>query len=229
MEEDQGLKETPDNQCVKASAEGNTNETTEGMAPQTSNVDSDRRPPGETEVRYSRLKLFKKVTQKSLEKCIDHASFNTFASMFRPLYKKNPQKMEKIHKQFIDELRKAVQEDISRLIEEGQLELKLNELDKLEKAARNKSDPAWRPSGIPEQDFSSFLIPYYEKQDAYMKRQLKKIRAENAVLAQKVQAGRKKIAETENCIAMAFDELKATLAEFERSASSFCPADVFDV
>lgn len=36
-----------------------------------------------------------------------------------------------------------VKEDISRLIEEGRLELKLNELDKLEKAAKNSTDPAW--------------------------------------------------------------------------------------
>lgn len=37
----------------------------------------------------------------------------------------------------------SVKEDINRLIEEGRLELKLNELDKLEKAAKNNTDPAW--------------------------------------------------------------------------------------
>lgn len=36
-------------------------------------------------------------------------SFNRFASTFRPLYKKNPQRLESIHKQFIEELRKTVQ------------------------------------------------------------------------------------------------------------------------
>lgn len=65
-----------------------------------------------------------------------------------------------------------------------------------------------RPSGVPEQDFCSFLMPYYQKQEAYMKLELKKIREENAALAQKVQAGRERIAETENCIAMAVDEWK---------------------
>lgn len=29
--------------------------------------------------------------------------------MFRPFYKKNPQMMENIHKQFIEELKKAIQ------------------------------------------------------------------------------------------------------------------------
>lgn len=32
-----------------------------------------------------------------------------FASMFRPLYKKNPQKMESIHKKFAEELQKTIQ------------------------------------------------------------------------------------------------------------------------
>lgn len=41
-----------------------------------------------------------------------------------------------------------VKEDISRLIEEGQLELKLNELDKLEKAAKKNPDPAWSVNSI---------------------------------------------------------------------------------
>ncbi|GLD74367.1 polyamine-modulated factor 1-like protein [Lates japonicus] len=156
-------------------------------------------------------------------------SFNRFASTFRPLYKKNPQRMESIHKQFIEELRKSIQEDISRLTEEGHLEFKLNELDKLERAAKNKPAPAWRPSGVPEQDLCSFLMPYYQKQEAYMRLELKKIQAENAALAQKVQAGRESIAQTENRISAAVDEWKASVTEFETLASSLCPADVFDV
>lgn len=36
-----------------------------------------------------------------------------------------------------------MKEDINRLIEEGQLDLKLNELDKLERATKDSPDPAW--------------------------------------------------------------------------------------
>lgn len=36
-----------------------------------------------------------------------------------------------------------VKEDISRLVEEGQLDFKLNELDKLEHAAKNNPNSAW--------------------------------------------------------------------------------------
>lgn len=65
-----------------------------------------------------------------------------------------------------------------------------------------------RPSGVPEQDFCSFLMPYYQKQEAYMRRELKKIQAENAALAQKVQSGRESIAQTENRISATVDEWK---------------------
>ncbi|XP_070769789.1 polyamine-modulated factor 1 [Enoplosus armatus] len=222
-------KETVENVCVKDCAENKSNEATGEVSSQMSNPGSVCKPSEETEARYNRLKLFNKVMQKSLEKFIDHASFNRFASAFRPLYKKNPQRMESIHKQFIEELRRTVQEDISRLIEEGRLEFKLNELDKLESAAKNNPDAAWRPSGVPEQDFCSFLMPYYQKQEAYMRLELKKIQAENADLAQKVQAGRESIAQTEHRISTAVDEWKASVTEFERLASSLCPADVFDV
>ncbi|XP_061581482.1 polyamine-modulated factor 1 [Cololabis saira] len=187
------------------------------------------KPSEETAGRYDRMKLFDKVMQKSLNKFIEHASFKGFANMFRPLYKKNPQRMESIHKQFTEELERTIQEDIARLIDEGMLEFKLNELDKLEGAAKNNQDPAWRPSGIPELDFSSFLMPYYKKQEAYMRLELKKIQTENAALAQKVRVGRENIAQTEQRISTAVDEWKVSVTEFEKLSSSLCPGDVFDV
>ncbi|XP_040028586.2 polyamine-modulated factor 1 [Gasterosteus aculeatus] len=190
---------------------------------------SDCKRPDEAEGRFKRRKLFDKVMQKSLEKFIDHASFNRFASTFRPLYKKNRQRMESIHKQFIEELQRNIQEDISRLIKEGRLDIKLNELDQLEAAAKNNAEPAWRPSGVPEQDFCSFLMPYYKKQENYMRQELKKIQAENAALSQKAQAGRESLAQTEQRISTTVDEWKASTTELERMASSLHPADVFDV
>ncbi|XP_034400020.1 polyamine-modulated factor 1 [Cyclopterus lumpus] len=231
MEESEGAtqKETVVEICVKTPAVDRMNEATGDVSSQTTIPGSGSKPPEEKEARFKRLKLFDKVMQKSLEKFIDHASFNRFASTFRPLYKKNPQKMESIHKQFIEELQRAIREDISRLIEEGSLEFKLNELDQLENAAKKNADPAWRPSGVPEQDFCSFLMPYYQKQEKYMRQELNKIQAENAALSQKAQAGRESLAQTEYRISTTVDEWKASVTEFERLASSLHPADVFDV
>nr|XP_020501518.1 polyamine-modulated factor 1-like [Labrus bergylta] len=217
--------ETVDSKDVKDSSETLTNDATGEVSSKSGSV---CKTSEETEAKYMRLKLFDKVMQKSLERFIQHASFNRFASTFRPLYKKNPQRMESIHKQFIEELQGAIKDDINRLIEEGQLEFKLNELDKLEKTTKNNPNPVWRPSGIPEQDFCSFLMPYYQKQEAYLRLELKKIQAENAALAQRVQTGRESITQTEHHISTAVEEWKASVTEFERMASSLCPADVFD-
>ncbi|XP_008281853.1 polyamine-modulated factor 1 [Stegastes partitus] len=227
MEEGKEATQAAPSVCGDECTEKKTNEATGEVSSQNSGAPS--KPTEETEARYSRLKLFNKVMQESLNKFVEYASFNRFASAFRPLYEKNPQRMESIHKQFIEELKRTIQEDIGRLIEEGHLELKLKELDKLESAAKNNPDPAWRPTGDPEQDLCSFLMPYYQKQEAYMRLELKKIQAENAALAQKVQAGRDSIAQAEQRISTAVDEWKASVTEFERLATSLCPADVFDV
>ncbi|XP_077434440.1 polyamine-modulated factor 1 [Vanacampus margaritifer] len=175
----------------------------------------------------NRLKLYNKVVEKSLEKFTDYASSDRFSSMFHQLYKMNRQMMENIHKQFVEELQRAIKDDISILNEEAKIESKLNELDKLESAARNNPDPVWRPSGVPEQDFSSFIIHVYQKQKAYFRRELKKVQAENADLALKVQAGRERIAQTEHLISTAAAEWEASAIEIE-SLSSSCPAEVFD-
>uniref|UniRef100_A0A3B4ADZ7 Uncharacterized protein n=1 Tax=Periophthalmus magnuspinnatus TaxID=409849 RepID=A0A3B4ADZ7_9GOBI len=177
-----------------------------------SKTESNTTPDEGAQARFSRIKLFEKVMKKSLENFIELASFNRFTSTFRPLYKRNPQRMENIYKQFIEELQRAIQNDITRLLEEGRLESKLNELDKLEDAAKDKTDPAWRPSGVPEQDLCSFLMPYYQKQEAYMRLELKKIQAENASLAEKVLAGRELLSQTEHRISATVEDWKVISA-----------------
>ncbi|KAJ8015590.1 hypothetical protein DPEC_G00027690 [Dallia pectoralis] len=181
----------------------------------------------------NRLLLFNKVIEKSLQKFISDARFQRFAQTFHPFYKKNPKETENIHKQFIEHLQRNIQDDIAKLIEEGELQCKLDELDKIEKAAKNSPDPAWRPSGVPEEDLCSFVMPYYLKQEAYLKRELKKIREENAALALRVQNGRDGISRTEERIATAVDEWKisaqASFNEFQTLSSSLCPPGTFDV
>ncbi|KAM3867152.1 polyamine-modulated factor 1 [Diretmus argenteus] len=224
-----------------AEAPGGTSSSTGAEAPGGTSSSTGAEAPGGTsastgaEAPRGRLKLFNKVMEKCLTKLIGDASFHRFANTFHPFYKKNPQickrnpqVMEQIHKNFIEDLQRLIQEDINVLVDEGQLECKLVELDELEKAAKN-TDPAWRPSGVPEQDLCSFVMPYYQKQEVFLRQKLKKIQAENAALAQRVQAGRETIAQTEQRIATAADEWKASVRENQRLASPLCPADIFDV
>lgn len=54
-----------------------------------------------------------------------------------------------------------LKEDISRLIKEGRLDIKLNELDQLEAAAKNNAEPAWSVSStkttLPS---TTFCLPF---------------------------------------------------------------------
>ncbi|XP_016092753.1 polyamine-modulated factor 1 [Sinocyclocheilus grahami] len=147
-----------------------------------------------------RLKLFGKVMEKSLQWLLDNASFDRFSHCFQPVSKQNPQLTEAMHKQFISQLQTLVQREISTVIEEGDLQVKLEELDRLEELAKDTPRAAWRPSGVPEQDVCSGLVSYYKKQEEYMRIQLKKVQKENAGLAQKVQAGRENITHTEGTV-----------------------------
>ncbi|NP_001290725.1 polyamine-modulated factor 1 [Esox lucius] len=187
---------------------------------------------GESEPRGNRLLLFNTVIEKSLLKFMSDARFHRASQIFHPLYKKNPQETEKIHKQFIEHLQRSIQDDITKLIEEGDLQCKLDKLDQLG-AASNSQDAAWRPSGVPEQDLCSFVMSYYMKQEAYLKRELRKIREENTALAERVQAGREGIGRTEQHIATTVDEWKvsaqASFNEFQILSSSPCPPATFDV
>ncbi|XDV36950.1 hypothetical protein PO909_006654 [Leuciscus waleckii] len=162
-----------------------------------------------------RLKLFSKVMEKSLQWLLDNASFDRFSHCFQPLSKQNPQLTEAMHKQFISQLQTLVQKEIATVIEEGDLQVKLEELDKLEELAKDTPQAAWRPSGVPEQDVCSGLVSYYKKQEEYMRIQLKKLQKENAALAQKVQAGRENITHTEQRIASGVEEWRASLEDLE--------------
>ncbi|XP_053487720.1 polyamine-modulated factor 1 [Ictalurus furcatus] len=184
--------------------------------------------PVKCEPRRSRLKVFNKVMEKSLQRLIADASFNRFAHSFHPLCKQNPQMAEVIHKQFISDLQKAIQEDINKVIEEGDLQVKLEELDRLEEQAKDTPGPTWRPSGVPEQDVCSVLIPYHRGQEEYVRRELRKLQKENAALAQRVQSGRDTITHTEQRISAAVDEWKASVADLESFVSSLCPSENFE-
>ncbi|KAL2077841.1 hypothetical protein ACEWY4_027345 [Coilia grayii] len=176
----------------------------------------------------NRLKIFNKVVEKSLQRLIADASFHRFAQSFHPFYKENPEKTKQIHQQFIASLQKHIQDDINKVVEECELQCKLEELDRLCDLAKENTEDAWRPSGVPEQDISSFLMPYYKKQELIMKRELEKLRRENAELAKKVQDGRGAIASMEQRIAAAVDEWKAPLEDLRVCISAICPEEPFD-
>uniref|UniRef100_A0A8C4PB04 Polyamine modulated factor 1 n=1 Tax=Dromaius novaehollandiae TaxID=8790 RepID=A0A8C4PB04_DRONO len=92
------------------------------------------------------------------------------------------------------------QEEIQEVKEEGNLEALFNSLDKIVEEAKEQEEPAWRPSGIPEEDVRSAMVPYLLKHRAYLRKVLKEKEEENRKLAEAVLAGRDRIAELQRLI-----------------------------
>ncbi|NXU81003.1 PMF1 factor, partial [Oreotrochilus melanogaster] len=92
------------------------------------------------------------------------------------------------------------QEEIQEVKTEGNLELLFNSLDKIVEEAKDQEEPAWRPSGIPEEDIQSSLIPYLLKHRAFLRKFLKEKEEENRKIAGMVLAGRERIAELQELI-----------------------------
>uniref|UniRef100_A0A2K6LL25 Polyamine modulated factor 1 n=2 Tax=Rhinopithecus TaxID=542827 RepID=A0A2K6LL25_RHIBE len=86
-------------------------------------------------------------------------------------------------------------EEISDIKEEGNLEAVLNALDKIVEEGKDRKEPAWRPSGIPEKDLHSVMAPYFLQQRDTLWRHVQKQEAENQQLADAVLAGRRQVEE----------------------------------
>uniref|UniRef100_A0A2K5I5P2 Polyamine modulated factor 1 n=1 Tax=Colobus angolensis palliatus TaxID=336983 RepID=A0A2K5I5P2_COLAP len=89
----------------------------------------------------------------------------------------------------------AAGEEISDIKEEGNLEAVLNALDKIVEEGKDRKEPAWRPSGIPEKDLHSVMAPYFLQQRDTLRRHVQKQEAENQQLADAVLAGRRQVEE----------------------------------
>ncbi|NXN24141.1 PMF1 factor, partial [Nycticryphes semicollaris] len=127
-------------------------------------------------------------------------SYQRFANCYRCFYKLQPEMTRSIYDQFVSQLQTSVKEEIQEVKDEGNLEMLFNSLDKIVEEAKNQEEPAWRPSGIPEEDVRSTMVPYLLKHRSYLRKILKEKEEENRKVAEFVLAGRDKIAELQQLI-----------------------------
>ncbi|CAN2390124.1 Polyamine-modulated factor, partial [Pristimantis euphronides] len=120
-------------------------------------------------------------------------SYQRFTRCYQKFYKLQPEITRCIYDQFVSQLHASINAEIQEIKLEGNLEVVLDSLDKLQRDAGNATDLQWRPSGIPEEDVHSHLVPYLLKQREYLHMLLTQQQLENARLAQSVLAGREKI------------------------------------
>ncbi|NXP20021.1 PMF1 factor, partial [Scytalopus superciliaris] len=147
-----------------------------------------------------RAQVFSTVVDAFLKKLLAAGSYQKFASCYRCFYKLQPQLTRSIYDQFLSQLQSSITEEIQEVKSEGNLEGLFNSLDKIVEEAKAREEPAWRPSGIPEQDVRSALVPYLLKHRSYLRQVLREQQEENRKVAESVLAGRDRIVELQQLI-----------------------------
>uniref|UniRef100_A0A670JUA2 Polyamine modulated factor 1 n=1 Tax=Podarcis muralis TaxID=64176 RepID=A0A670JUA2_PODMU len=146
-------------------------------------------------------------------------SYHRFAKCYSRLYKVQPELTKCVYNQFIAHLQTSFREEIQDLKEEGNLSVLFKSLDELAEEAKKRSTPAWRPSGIPEEDIHSAVVPYLLKQRRFLQKAIKEKEEANSRLAEAVLAGRKRIADLQ-------EEIRKSKEEWQVSGASqvACPS-----
>uniref|UniRef100_A0A803VQP2 Polyamine modulated factor 1 n=1 Tax=Ficedula albicollis TaxID=59894 RepID=A0A803VQP2_FICAL len=127
-------------------------------------------------------------------------SYQRFVSCYYSFYKLQPQLTKSIYDQFISQLQTSIKEEIQEVKNEGNLEELFSSLDKIVEEAKGREEPAWRPSGVPEQDVRSAMMPYLLKHRSHLRRVLRDRQEEHRKVAESVLLGRDRIAELQQLI-----------------------------
>ncbi|XP_006861648.1 PREDICTED: polyamine-modulated factor 1 [Chrysochloris asiatica] len=148
--------------------------------------------PGTT---ISRVKLLDTMVDTFLQKLIAAGSYQRFTDCYKRFHQLQPEMTQRIYDRFITQLQTSIWEEISEIKQEGNLEAVLNALDEIVEEGKDRKEPAWRPSGIPEEDLRSTMVPYFLQQRGTLQRCVQKQEAENRQLADAVIAGRRQVEE----------------------------------
>ncbi|XP_003415195.1 polyamine-modulated factor 1 [Loxodonta africana] len=143
----------------------------------------------------SRVKLLDTMVDTFLQKLIAAGSYQRFTDCYKRFYQLQPEMTQRIYDKFITQLQTSIWEEISEIKQEGNLEAILNALDKIVEEGKDCKEPAWRPSGIPEEDLRGAMAPYLLQQRDALQRRVQKQEAENRQLADAVLAGRRQVEE----------------------------------
>uniref|UniRef100_A0A8C3P5S3 Polyamine modulated factor 1 n=1 Tax=Cyanoderma ruficeps TaxID=181631 RepID=A0A8C3P5S3_9PASS len=147
-----------------------------------------------------RAQMFTTVVDTFLEKLVAAGSYQRFVNCYRCFYKLQPKLTRSIYDQFISQLQAFIKEEIQEVKNEGNLDGLFSSLDKIVEEAKDREEPAWRPSGIPEQDVRSAMVPYLLKHRSHLRSILREKEEENKKVAEAVLMGRDRIAELQQMI-----------------------------
>ncbi|XP_033927045.1 polyamine-modulated factor 1 [Melopsittacus undulatus] len=148
----------------------------------------------------ARTELLSTVVDAFLEKLTAAGSFQRFSSCYRGFCRLRPELTGSVHSQFVPQLRDSIRAEFREVMEEANLEAVLNHLDGIVEDGEPQEEPAWRPSGIPEDDARSALVPSLLQHRSCLLRALRTKQEENRKAAESVLEGRGRIRELQEQI-----------------------------
>ncbi|XP_004619368.1 polyamine-modulated factor 1 [Sorex araneus] len=143
----------------------------------------------------SRVKLLDTMVDTFLQKLVAAGSYQRFTECFKCFSQLQSEMSQRIYDKFVTQLQTSILEEIAEIKAEGNLEAVLNALDALVEEGKDRQEPAWRPSGDPEKDLRSPLLPYFLQQRDTLRRRVQRQEAENRQLAEQVLNGRRQVEE----------------------------------
>ncbi|NXN99116.1 PMF1 factor, partial [Rhinopomastus cyanomelas] len=147
-----------------------------------------------------RARMFDTAINSFLERLSAAGSYQHFVSCLRCFHELQPEVARSIYEQFMAQLQSYLKNEIEEVKSEGNLEVLFSRLDDIVEEAKDRKEPAWRPSGVPEEDARSALVPYLLQHRSYLRRVLREREEENSRVAEAVLAGRDRIAELQQLI-----------------------------
>eukprot|EP00070_Physeter_catodon_P037678 XP_028344572.1 polyamine-modulated factor 1 isoform X2 [Physeter catodon] len=146
--------------------------------------------PGTT---ISRVKLFDTMVDTFIQKLVAAGSYQRFTDCYKCFYQLQPEMTQRIYDKFVTQLQTSIQEEISEIKAEGNLEAVLNALDAIVEESKDCKEPACSQShgvDVP----ARHMVTRTEQRDA-LQRRVQKQEAENRQLADAVLAGRRQVEE----------------------------------
>ncbi|XP_055259724.1 polyamine-modulated factor 1 isoform X2 [Moschus berezovskii] len=91
----------------------------------------------------SRVKLFDTMVDTFLQKLVAAGSFQRFTDCYKCFYQLQPEMTQRIYDKFVTQLQTSIQEEISEIKAEGNLEAVLIALDAIVEESKDRKEPAW--------------------------------------------------------------------------------------
>ncbi|XP_059740854.1 polyamine-modulated factor 1 isoform X2 [Bos indicus] len=103
--------------------------------------------PARPGTNISRVKLFDTMVDTFLQKLVAAGSFQRFTDCYKRFYQLQPEMTQRIYDKFVTQLQTSIQEEISEIKAEGNLEAVLIALDAIVEESKDRKEQAC--SGMP--------------------------------------------------------------------------------